>query len=78
VCHAQAKEVFNALLNYGYTLLEVETRIACAAEGLDPDLGYLHVDELFCESFVCDPLDAPRVTVDRLTLEWTRTVGERR
>jgi CRISPR-associated protein Cas1 len=73
-----AKDPFNALLNYGYTLLEVETRAACAAEGLDPDLGYLHVDERLRESFVYDLLEPLRVEVDRLTLEWARNVGERR
>jgi hypothetical protein len=73
-----ARDPFNALLNYGYTLLEVETRIACAAEGLDPDLGYLHVDERLRESFVYDLLEPLRVEVDRLTLEWCHTVGERR
>jgi CRISPR-associated endonuclease Cas1 len=73
-----AKDPFNALLNYGYTLLEVETRIACATEGLDPDLGYLHVDERLRESFIYDLLEPLRVEVDRLTLEWTRTIGERR
>jgi CRISPR-associated protein Cas1 len=65
-----ARDPFNALLNYGYTLLEVETRIACAAEGLDPDLGYLHVDSRLRESFVYDLLESLRVDVDRLTIEW--------
>jgi CRISPR-associated protein Cas1 len=73
-----ARDPFNALLNYGYTLLEVETRIACAAEGLDPDLGYLHVDARLRESFVYDLLEPLRVEVERLTLEWTRSTGERR
>jgi CRISPR associated protein Cas1 len=30
-----ATDPFNAVLNYAYTLLEVETRIACEAVGLD-------------------------------------------
>ena len=40
-----ATDPFNAILNYCYTLLEVETRIACEAVGLDPDLGLLHTDD---------------------------------
>lgn len=73
-CAQDAKDPFND----GHTPQEVETRIACAAEGLDPDLGYLHLDERLCESFVYDLLEPLRVQVDRLTLEWTRAVGERR
>jgi CRISPR-associated endonuclease Cas1 len=47
-----ATDPFNAVLNYCYTLLEVETRIACEAVGLDPDLGLLHVDDRLRESFI--------------------------
>ena len=65
-----ATDPFNALLNYGYTLLEVEARIACAAESLDPDLGYLHVDGRRRESFIYDLLEPIRVVVDKATLEW--------
>ena len=60
-----ATDPFNALLNYGYTLLEVETRIACSVESLDPDLGYLHVDARRRESFVYDLLEPIRVVVDK-------------
>jgi CRISPR-associated endonuclease Cas1 len=72
-----ARDPFNALLNYGYTLLEVETRVACMAEGLDPDLGYLHVDARLRESFVFDLLEPLRSRVERLSLEWTRKRGLR-
>src|ERR1700688_710365 len=72
-----ARDPFNALLNYGYTLLEVETRISCIVEGLDPDLGYLHVDARLRESFVFDLLESLRVRGDRLTLEWVRRKGLR-
>ncbi len=63
-----ARDPFNALLNYGYTLLEVEVRIACASQGLDPDLGLLHVDDRLRESAVFDILEPVRSTVDVLTL----------
>lgn len=65
-----ARDPFNALLNYGYTLLEVEVRIACAGLGLDPDLGLLHVDDRLRESAVFDVLEPIRSTVDILTLEF--------
>ena len=72
-----ATDPFNALLNYGYTLLEVETRIACVAESLDPDLGYLHVDSRRRESFVYDLLEPLRVLVVKVTLLWMRQCGAR-
>src|SRR5207302_8314811 len=34
----------NAMLNYVYALLETEARLAAAALGLDPGIGFLHVD----------------------------------
>ena len=70
-----ATDPFNALLNYGYTLLEVETRIACSVESLDPDMGYLHVDERRRESFIYDLLEPIRVLVDKVTLEWLERGG---
>src|SRR5262249_43304676 len=35
---------FNAILNYIYAILESETRLAIAAMGLDPGMGFLHTD----------------------------------
>ena len=55
-----ATDPFNAVLNYCYTLLEVETRIACEAVGLDPDLGLLHTDDRLRESFIYDLLEPLR------------------
>src|SRR5262249_18386905 len=34
----------NCMLNYVYSLLESEARLAAVALGLDPELGMLHVD----------------------------------
>jgi CRISPR-associated endonuclease Cas1 len=64
-----ATDPFNAILNYCYTLLEVETRIACEAVGLDPDLGLLHVDDRLRESFIYDLLEPLRAKADVWTLE---------
>ena len=63
-----ATDPFNAILNYCYTLLEVETRIACEAVGLDPDLGLLHDDGLR-ESFIYDLLEPLRSKADVWVLE---------
>ncbi len=67
-----ARDPFNAVLNYAYTLLEVETRIACAAIGLDPDFGLLHVDDRLRESFVFDLLEPLRASADVWALELLR------
>jgi CRISPR-associated endonuclease Cas1 len=67
-----ATDPFNAVLNYCYTLLEVETRIACEATGLDPDLGLLHVDSRLRESFIYDLLEPLRAKADVRALELLR------
>lgn len=64
-----ATDPFNAILNYCYTLLEVETRIACETAGLDPDLGLLHVDDRLRESFIYDLLEPLRSKADIWALE---------
>ena len=64
-----ATDPFNAILNYCYTLLEVETRIACEAVGLDPDLGLLHTDDRLRESFIYDLLEPVRSRADVWALE---------
>jgi CRISPR-associated endonuclease Cas1 len=64
-----ATDPFNAILNYCYTLLEVETRIACEAVGLDPDLGLIHVDDRLRESFIYDLLEPIRSKADVWALE---------
>jgi CRISPR-associated protein Cas1 len=72
-----ARDPYGALTNYCYTLLEVETRIACAAHGLDPDLGILHVDERLRESFLYDLMEPVRAVVDMFALEFIHARGLR-
>lgn len=40
-----AADPVNALLNYGYALLEAESKLAAYALGLDPGLGIIHTDQ---------------------------------
>ncbi len=54
----------NALLNYLYAILEVETRIALLTVGLDPGLGLLHADQPARDSLACDVMEAVRPDVD--------------
>ena len=72
-----ATDPFNAMLNYAYTLLEVETRVACAAYGLDPDFGLLHVDDRLRESFIYDLMEPIRASVDVMSFDFAKSKGLR-
>jgi CRISPR-associated endonuclease Cas1 len=60
----------NAMLNYLYAILESESRLACAALGLDPGQGFLHVDAPARDSLACDLMEAVRPRVDAFLLDW--------
>jgi CRISPR-associated protein Cas1 len=60
----------NAILNYLYALLESEARLAAAAMGLDPALGFLHVDTGYRDSLACDLMEPIRPAVDAYVLDW--------
>ena len=60
----------NAILNYLYSLLESEARLAAAALGLDPGLGVLHVDTKARDSLACDLMEPVRPQVDAYLLDW--------
>jgi CRISPR-associated endonuclease Cas1 len=60
----------NAMLNYLYALLESEARLACAALGLDPGMGVLHVDTKARDSLACDVMEPVRPQVDAFLLDW--------
>lgn len=60
----------NAILNYLYALLESEARLAAVAVGLDPGLGFLHLDAGSRDSFVYDLMEPVRPHVDTYVLAW--------
>ena len=60
----------NAMLNYLYTLLESEARFAAAALGLDPGLGFLHLDTPARDSLASDLMEPIRPAVDGYLLNW--------
>src|SRR3974390_516399 len=62
----------NAILNYLYAVLEAETRLAVATLGLDPGLGFLHVDSRTRDSLACDLMEPVRPLVDAYVLDWLR------
>src|SRR5207247_1579571 len=65
-----ATDPTNALLNYGYALLEAETRIACLNAGLHPGLGIFHADKDARASFVYDLMEPVRPTMDRMVFDF--------
>jgi hypothetical protein len=60
----------NAILNYLYSVLESEARLAAAALGLDPGLGFLHKDAPTRDSLACDLMEPIRPQVDAFLLDW--------
>jgi CRISPR-associated endonuclease Cas1 len=63
----------NALLNYGYAVLESQVRIAIAEAGLDPSIGYLHVCQAGRDSLVYDLMEPYRPQVDRDILAFVQS-----
>jgi CRISPR-associated endonuclease Cas1 len=68
----------NAMLNYLYAVLESEARLAVAALGLDPGLGFLHMDSRTRDSLACDVMEPVRPQVDSYLLSWARRTPLRR
>ena len=62
----------NAMLNYLYAILEAESRLALAALGLDPGLGFIHADDERRDNLACDVMEAIRPLCDSLVLDWIR------
>jgi CRISPR-associated endonuclease Cas1 len=60
----------NAMLNYMYALLESEARLAASAVGLDPGIGFLHVDTDARDSLACDLMEPIRPQIDAFLLDW--------
>jgi hypothetical protein len=65
-----AADPVNAMLNYLYALLEAEARLAVSALGLDPGLGFLHVDAPSRDSLASDVMEPIRPEVDAFVLNW--------
>lgn len=65
-----AADPVNAILNYLYAILESEARLAAAALGLDPGLGFIHMDAAARDSLACDLMEPVRPEVDAWVLDW--------
>lgn len=65
----EAKDIVNAMINYGYGILYSEIEKACIIAGLDPYLGFLHTDRYGKPSTVLDMIEEFRQTiVDRTVI----------
>jgi hypothetical protein len=64
-----ATNPINSLLNYSYSLLESEARLALLSVGLDPTLGILHADQRNRDSFALDAMEPVRPMVDAFILD---------
>ena len=71
-----ARHPVQAMLNYGYAVLESLARTESAKAGLDPMVGYLHqrrIDRLQRPGLVLDLMEPMRPEVDRKVLELVRS-----
>jgi CRISPR-associated endonuclease Cas1 len=62
----------NAVLNYLFAILEAECQIACHAVGLDPLLGFLHLDTPSRASLPLDIMEPIRPRVEAWTLAFLK------
>jgi len=64
----------NALLNLLYGILESEARLSAVAMGMDPSIGFLHVDTPNRDSLACDLMEVCRPRgVDAFVLNWLQS-----
>jgi hypothetical protein len=64
----------NALLNFLYGILESEARLSAVAMGMDPAIGFLHVDTPNRDSLACDLMEVCRPRgVDAFILNWLQS-----
>lgn len=61
----ESRDIFNMALNYGYGILYSEVERACILSGLDPYLGFLHMDRYGKPSMVLDMVEQFRAVIDR-------------
>ena len=65
-----ATNPINAILNYLFSVVESESRLAAAALGLDPGLGFIHMDTPARDSLACDLMEPIRPQVEGWLLDW--------
>jgi CRISP-associated protein Cas1 len=63
-----ASHPVNAMLNYGYAVLESQVQIVVVSAGLDPTIGYMHAQHVERSALVLDLMEPLRPVVDRVVL----------
>jgi CRISPR-associated protein Cas1 len=58
-----------AMLNYAYAILEGETTLLLARQGLDPGIGFMHADNPLRPALAYDVMEPVRPIVDRVVLD---------
>jgi len=67
-----ASDPINAMLNYLYTIAGSESRLAIMALGLEPTLGFLHLDTPRTQTLVWDLIEPVRPIIDTWLLALLR------
>ena len=65
----KAERPVNAILNYLFALVKVETVRACHAMGIDPGLGIMHLDQRKRSSMALDLMEPVRPLVEAWILD---------
>ncbi len=68
-----ANHPVNAILNYGYAVLESQVRIACAMFGFDTSVSYLHAMKHGRPSLIFDLIEPLRPKLDRRLIDFIRS-----
>jgi CRISPR-associated endonuclease Cas1 len=68
-----ATHPMNAMLSYGYAVLESQIQMAVIAAGLDPTIGFMHVDRDGRSALVLDLMEPMRPVVDSVVLGLARS-----
>ena len=68
----------NAILNYCFALAESESRLALCACGLDPGIGFVHLDAGNRDSMALDLLETVRPSIEAWLLQWITRESLRR
>jgi CRISPR associated protein Cas1 len=68
----------NAILNYCFALAESECRLALSCCGLDPGIGFVHLDTANRDSLALDLLETIRPSIESWLLHWITRESLRR
>jgi CRISPR-associated endonuclease Cas1 len=68
----------NAVLNYVFAIAESECRLALCACGLDPGIGFVHLDTANRDSLALDLLETIRPSIEAWLLHWITRESLRR